>query len=109
MLLVAGTSAFVELKTFRVAPQKLDAELDGEPYAVRVHPGWAETARGTAAEPQFTVATSARTFAGLVSHAIDPKSAVASGKLRIDGSRRALERFLAAFSYPASAGTAVTR
>jgi DNA-binding HxlR family transcriptional regulator/putative sterol carrier protein len=84
------------------ADESYQLELDGEPFAVRVHTGWAETARGAASDPQLTLATTARTFAQLISRATRPKAAVAAGELEIKGPRRALDRFLAIFSYPAS-------
>jgi DNA-binding HxlR family transcriptional regulator len=82
--------------------ERYQVELDGEPYFVNVHPGWAEAARGTASEPQLTLATSASTFARLLSGATDAKAALSGGELKIDGPRRALDRFLAIFSYPAA-------
>jgi len=75
-------------------------ELDGESYVVNVHPGRAETGRGIAPDPQLTLTTTSRTFAALISGAIDAKAALSAGDIRIDGSRRALDRFLAIFSYP---------
>jgi DNA-binding HxlR family transcriptional regulator/putative sterol carrier protein len=78
-------------------------ELDGEPFAVTVGAGGAETTRGEAVEPQLTLTTTTRTFARLLSGAIDPKAAIAAGDLRIRGPRRALDRFLAIFSYPTAA------
>jgi DNA-binding HxlR family transcriptional regulator len=84
------------------ADQSYQLDLDGERFVVRVRPGWAETTRGQAPDPQITLTTTARTFAQLVSRAIDAKSAVTEGKLQIDGPRRSLDRFLAIFSYPGS-------
>jgi DNA-binding HxlR family transcriptional regulator len=82
------------------AEESYQLELDGESYVVNVHPGWAETGRGTAAAPRLTLTTTARTFAALISGAIDLKAALAAGEVRIDGPKRALDRFLAIFSYP---------
>jgi DNA-binding HxlR family transcriptional regulator/putative sterol carrier protein len=82
--------------------QSYQVELDGESYVIGVHPGWAETAHGTASDSELTLTTTTRTFAGLLSGAVDPKAALSTGELKIDGPRRALDRFLAIFSYPAS-------
>jgi DNA-binding HxlR family transcriptional regulator/putative sterol carrier protein len=82
------------------ADESYQLELDGERYVVEVHPGWAETAPGSAADPALTLVTSARRFAELISGAIDAKTALSAGDLRIDGSQRALGRFLATFAYP---------
>jgi DNA-binding HxlR family transcriptional regulator len=82
--------------------ERYQVELDGERYVVNVHPGWAEAARGTASEPKLTIATSTSTFAQLLSGATNAKAALSGGELKIDGPRRALDRFLAIFSYPAA-------
>jgi DNA-binding HxlR family transcriptional regulator/putative sterol carrier protein len=81
--------------------ESYQVELDGEPYVVNVHSGSAETDRGTASDPRLTLATSTRTFARLLSGVIDPRAALSDGELKIDGPRRALDRFIAIFSYPA--------
>jgi DNA-binding HxlR family transcriptional regulator len=77
-------------------------ELDGEPFAVRVQPGWAETSRGAPPDPLLTISATPRSFAQLISRAIHPEAALAAGDVQIDGPRAALDRFLATFSYPAS-------
>ncbi|MEA2199365.1 MAG: hypothetical protein QOJ25_3416, partial [Solirubrobacteraceae bacterium] len=75
-------------------------ELDGEPYAVAVHPGWIDTRRGPAAdEPTLTLSTSARTLAEILSGALPAHTALAAGQLTIDGPTDELDRFLATFSY----------
>jgi putative sterol carrier protein len=89
--------------------ESYELELDGEPFAVAIREGVVETARGPAAEPRLTIATSARTFAELLSGAIDPGAAIEGGELRLDGPRSALDRFLAAFSYPAAARSRFSR
>src|SRR5262249_7032878 len=81
--------------------ESYQVELDGEPYAVHVRRGSAEPARGTVPDPQLTLATRARTFAGLLAGATEAKAALSTGELQIDGPRRALDRFLAMFAYPA--------
>jgi DNA-binding HxlR family transcriptional regulator len=83
-------------------------ELDGESYVVDVHPSWAETGRGTASDPQLTLTATSQTFAALISGAVDVTSALSAGDLSIDGPRRALDRFLAIFSYPAQSEPAAT-
>jgi DNA-binding HxlR family transcriptional regulator/putative sterol carrier protein len=82
------------------AEESYQLELDGESYIVNVHPGRAETGRGTATDPRLTLTTTTRTFAALISGAMDPKAALTSGEVQIDGPRRELDRFLAIFSYP---------
>jgi DNA-binding HxlR family transcriptional regulator len=82
------------------AEESYGVELDGESYFVNVHPGWAETGRGTASNPQLTLTTTTRTFAALISGASDARAVLSAGDLEIEGSRRALDRFLAIFAYP---------
>jgi DNA-binding HxlR family transcriptional regulator/putative sterol carrier protein len=90
------------------AEESYQLELDGESYVVNVHPGWAETGRGTASDPQLTLTATTQTFAALISGAVDAKAALSAGDLSIDGSRRALDRFLAIFSYPVPSEPAAT-
>jgi DNA-binding HxlR family transcriptional regulator len=75
-------------------------ELDGEPYAVAVHPGWVETRRGAAPDPAFTLRTSARTLAEILSGELPAKAAMADGRLEHDGRAGAFAEFLATFSFP---------
>src|SRR5262245_51893895 len=64
------------------AEESYQVELDGESYVVNVHPGWAETGRGTAANPPLTLTTTARAFAALISGAIDANAALSGGDLQ---------------------------
>ena len=90
------------------AEESYRLELDGESYVVNVHPGWAETGRGTASDPQLTLTATTQTFAALISGAVDADAALSAGDLSIDGSRAALDRFLAIFSYPVPSEPAAT-
>jgi DNA-binding HxlR family transcriptional regulator len=75
-------------------------EIDGEPFAVRVHPGWAEAVRGPATEPRLTLTTTSRALAELLSGAVDPRKATSRGGIELDGPQGAFDRFLAIFAYP---------
>jgi DNA-binding HxlR family transcriptional regulator/putative sterol carrier protein len=86
------------------AEETYQLELDGEPFAVSVHPGWAETARGTASGARGTFTATPRAFARLLSGGVDPEAALAEGELKVEGSGAALKRFLAIFAYPHPAG-----
>jgi putative sterol carrier protein len=74
-------------------------ELDGEPYAVTVGPGWVDTRRAAADNPTLTLRTSARTLAEILSGAQTADTALTSGELKIDGTQDELDRFLAAFAF----------
>lgn len=76
-------------------------QLDGEPFTISVGDGQVETARGQTAAPLFTLTTSARTLAELLSGATDPAAAIGAGALQTDATPAALERFLNTFAYPA--------
>jgi putative sterol carrier protein len=80
-------------------------ELDGEPYAVTVGPGWVDTRRGAADNPTLTLRTSARTLAEILSGAEPAAAALADGRLAAEGPEPELDRFLAAFSYAANTTT----
>lgn len=84
------------------AQERYQLELDGERFAVTVHLGWAETARGPADQPRLTLTSSARTFARLISRDVDLASALADGEVELAGRKRDAERFLKIFSYPGS-------
>jgi DNA-binding HxlR family transcriptional regulator len=75
-------------------------EIEGEPFSVTVVDGGAETARGQADDPRCAITAGARALAQLLSGAIDPDQAIASGELQLTGPRRELDRFLDTFSYP---------
>lgn len=76
-------------------------ELDGEPYAVDVHPGWVETRRGPATEPTLTLRCSARTLAEVLSGARPAEAALADADLDVDSPGTKLDRFVTTFSFPA--------
>ena len=84
-------------------------ELDGEPFAVTMRDGRAETARGQADEPRCTIVAGARTLAQLLCGAADPGDAIATGELRLSGPRTELDRFLDKFAYPVRATAAPER
>jgi hypothetical protein len=74
-------------------------ELDGEPYAVVGHPGWIETRRGPATDPACTLRTDPRTLAEILSGALPAETAIADGRLAVDGPVEQLDAFLAAFAF----------
>ena len=84
--------------------ERYQLDLEGDQFAVTVHPGWAETARGPADDPKLSVISSVRTFALLISRALPLQSALANGDVEIRGTKRDAEHFLAIFSYPGSRG-----
>jgi DNA-binding HxlR family transcriptional regulator len=91
--------------SFRAAPRSdgpspsYQLELDGEPYAVDVHARRVEARRGPAAHPTLTLHSSARTLAEILSGALAAETAIADGRLEIDGPVGGMDQFLAAFAF----------
>jgi DNA-binding HxlR family transcriptional regulator/putative sterol carrier protein len=77
-------------------------ELDGEPFTVAIEDGWVQTRRGEAADPRCTISTTVHTFAALLSGAVDPKAAIASGDLELTGPQSCLAQFTRSFAFPAT-------
>ena len=81
------------------ASYQVGLQLDDEAYCLDVHPAWVDTRRGPATDPAYTVWTSARTLAEILSGARPADLAVASGDLELDGPADELDRFVACFSF----------
>jgi DNA-binding HxlR family transcriptional regulator len=77
-------------------------DLDDEPFTVTVRDGRAETRRGQADDAQLAIKTSSRTLARLLCGGIGPDEMTATGELELTGPRSELDRFVAAFAYPAA-------
>jgi DNA-binding HxlR family transcriptional regulator len=73
-------------------------------FHARVSDGRLEVARGSADAPDATIETDTGTLSALLWHGRRPAEALRSGDLKIDGSRRAAERFLRLFPLPAADG-----
>jgi DNA-binding HxlR family transcriptional regulator/putative sterol carrier protein len=82
------------------AEASYELNLDGEPFAVYVRDGRADTARGQADDASLTMSTSTRTLAQLLCGGTDPDQAIAARELQIAGPRSELDRFLTTFAYP---------
>lgn len=74
--------------------------LDDEVFHVRVHDGALETAAGPAGNPALVLTATNQNFLALATGRLPPKKALASGVIKIDGSRRALQRSFAIFGAP---------
>lgn len=98
LVLLLRTGFGAEQATGETGPS-YQLELDGEPYAVVVHPGWVETRRGDAADPVCTLRSSARTLAEVLSGAVPAEVATADGRLEVEGSADGLVEFVAMFSF----------
>jgi DNA-binding HxlR family transcriptional regulator len=73
-------------------------------FQARVSEGRLEVVRGSADAPDATIETDTATLSALLWHGRRLPEALRSGDLRIEGSRRAAERFVRLFPLPGAAG-----
>jgi DNA-binding HxlR family transcriptional regulator len=74
--------------------------LDDEVFTIRVGGGEVQTARGPAgAGKVMTLSTATRDLVRLLRAEVSAAAALARGSARLEGDRRALDRFIAAFAY----------
>jgi DNA-binding HxlR family transcriptional regulator len=81
-------------------PEEFGLELDGAAFHVRVADGALEGANGPPADPILVLTTNTETLLELVLGIVEPEAAEHDGRLRLDGDRAALRRFLGLFSFP---------
>lgn len=74
-----------------------------EHFHAIVADGTIEIARGAAAHPDVIVESDPSTIAALVYDGADAATAIGEGRLRLDGDRKAFQRFLRLFPLPAPA------
>src|SRR4029453_16222160 len=80
-----------------------ELRLDDQVFRARVADGRVDFARGAAEDPDATIETDPGTLARVLSHRRKRAEAEGAGDLEIDGSRRAVTRFLRLFQVPKSA------
>ena len=74
--------------------------IDGQPFRVAVADGGVEIQPGAAQDPAMTLTTDARTFVALGRGETSPDEALAAARLKLEGKRASLDRFMRAFGYP---------
>jgi DNA-binding HxlR family transcriptional regulator len=79
-----------------------ELEVAGESFRVAVRSGTAQVSRGPAQDAALRLRTDAVTLVRLLRQEISPSEALGADKLEAEGPDRALERFFAAFAWPAS-------
>jgi DNA-binding HxlR family transcriptional regulator len=77
-----------------------ELRLEDQPFHARVAHGRLQVARGTAEDPDATIETDTGTLSALLWHGRRLPEALRSGDVEIEGSRRAVERFLRLFPLP---------
>ena len=75
--------------------------VDGRPFTVAVDKGSVQTERGAPRSPVATFRTDARTLVAVLRGEATAATALADGRVGVEGDVAALERFAAAFSRPA--------
>jgi DNA-binding HxlR family transcriptional regulator len=83
--------------------EEFGLELDGAAFTVRVADGALEGANGPAADPILVLTTDTETLLELVLGVVEAEAAEQDGRLRLEGDRGALPRFLGLFSFPSHA------
>jgi hypothetical protein len=83
------------------APASYQLRLDEHSFALGIDADRLQLVRGEAAAPAAVIDTDPRTLAALLWHGYPLDQALADGSVRIEGSKRAVARFLRLF--PASA------
>jgi DNA-binding HxlR family transcriptional regulator len=78
-------------------------EIDGEPFAVEVSGGSADTRPGTPEAPAMRLSTDARTLVEMLRGEVSAAEAIGAGRAQLEGARATLARFIDAFSYPPDA------
>lgn len=79
-----------------------DLTIDGEPFTAEVRDGQVETRPGTAPNAAVSLRTDALTFDALLRGELTAADALSEGRAVLDGERKALNRFLEAFSFRSS-------
>jgi DNA-binding HxlR family transcriptional regulator len=74
-----------------------ELRLNEQPFRASVADGELEIARGRADQPDATIDTDPATLSAVLWHGRRPADALRSGGMKIDGSRRAANRFLRLF------------
>jgi len=72
--------------------------VDGHVFEVRVDNGQLVTREGRAHAPRAVMTMDVRTLLALLKEGLQPRDALASGRLKLDGDPQALERFFGLFS-----------
>jgi DNA-binding HxlR family transcriptional regulator/putative sterol carrier protein len=80
--------------------------IDGAPFHARVDRGRARTSQGHADDPDVIATTDLDSFIGLLSQQLSADEAVASGRVRLEGDKDALQRFVEIFAWASLATTA---
>ena len=79
-----------------------DLSIDGEPFAVEVRDGAVDSRHGAAPGAAISLRTDALTFDALLRGQLTAADALSEGRAVLEGERKALNRFLEAFSFKTS-------
>jgi DNA-binding HxlR family transcriptional regulator len=81
-------------------PLVYELHLDDEVFWARPDDGALSVGRGPASDPDAILTSEPETLVRMIRGAITPAAAVRSGALKVEGDRKAFERFLTLFRFP---------
>ena len=83
-----------------LVPTTYELRLGDETFWARADNGSLAIGRGAATEPDAALTLSVETLAGLLRGELKPAAALKSGAVRLEGERKAFERFPTLFKFP---------
>ncbi|MBV9119140.1 MAG: transcriptional regulator [Chloroflexi bacterium] len=83
--------------------ESYELHVDGHVFEVRVDEGQILTREGLAHAPAATFTVDSRTLLALVREGLDPRAALAAGRIQVEGKIDILERFVSLFARPPEA------
>jgi DNA-binding HxlR family transcriptional regulator len=83
-------------------PAVYELRFGDEVFWVRVEDGALTVGRGEASDPGAVISTGVEDFARVMQGGVTPAAALRSGAVKLDGGRKAFDRFLALFKVPPS-------
>jgi DNA-binding HxlR family transcriptional regulator len=95
-----------DARAAKAVSARYELRVGEDRFAVEVHNGRIEVARGGAEDPDAVIATDTQTLPELLFEGRELDEAMRAGDIGIEGSKRAVERFLGLFPPPEPAATA---
>ena len=83
-------------------PAAYELRFGDEAFWARVEDGAMTVGRGAVSDPDLVITTEVGAFARLMQGGLTPAAALRSGAVKLDGERKAFDRFLALFKFPPS-------
>jgi DNA-binding HxlR family transcriptional regulator len=101
--IVIGLRVSFHRDRFPKLSETYELTIDEEPFTVEVRNGWVETGVGAAEDPAMRLQTDSDTLIALLTGELTSSAALSGHRVVLDGERKALNRFVDAFAFPAAA------